>query len=212
MFFSEGGIKMNTDKSAVVANPKAKAHGDLQLPFRKEDDAELLGTMTGPFPKDIVMSGRCNKALQHLRRLENLPLAQRLLAKIIQTYVPGVSPRVSPKMGGVRGSVRRGVVQKVSRECPRSVKIKGVPDTPGTLSGHFLDTLEPEARRARDTPSHTPSDTPHFRGHSPGHSGDTSGPRDSCSRPGGSQDLYPQKKAELGPYGVYKQGRGRHVH
>ena len=54
-----------------------------------------------------------------------------------------------------------------------------------------MDTPEPGARRALgDTPSDTPLDTPHFRGHSRGHSGDTSGPkgpRDSCSRPAGSQ-------------------------
>ena len=55
--------------------------------------------------------------------------------------VPGVSPRVSPKMGGVRGSVPGALrapgspksVPRVSTECQ-----KGVPDTPGTLSGHFL--------------------------------------------------------------------------
>ena len=63
---------------------------------------------------------------------------------------------------------------RVSKNCPESVPgVSGTPfDTPGTLSGHFLDTPEP-----RDTPSDTPSDTPHFRGHFRGHSGDTLGPK-----------------------------------
>ena len=60
-------------------------------------------------------------------------------------------------------------------------------DTLGTLFGHS------GARGPKgpgDTPPHTLSDTPRFRGHSRGHSGDTpgpKGPRDSCSRPAGSQ-------------------------
>ena len=77
-------------------------------------------------------------------------------------------------------------VQKVSRECPQSVR------TPFWHSGDTLGTLfgDSGARGPKgpgNTPSDTPSDTPHFRGHSQGHSGDTSGPRDSCSRPAGSQ-------------------------
>ena len=53
-------------------------------------------------------------------------------------------------------------VQKVSRECPRSVKkvTPGVWDTPRTLSGHFLDTPEPGAQRAPGTPLRTLTRTP----------------------------------------------------
>ena len=42
-------------------------------------------------------------------------------------------------------------VPRVSPECQN-----GVPDTPGTLSGHFLDTPERWARRAPKTPRETP--------------------------------------------------------
>ena len=63
---------------------------------------------------------------------------------------------------------------------------KGVQDTPGTLSGHFLDTPEPGAWRVLETPRRTlPQTPPFFRGHSRGHSGDTSGPRD-CGRQDGN--------------------------
>ena len=69
-------------------------------------------------------------------------------------------------------------VPGVSRRCPGH-------------TGHFLDTPEPGARSAPETPPlDTPSSTPCFRGHPRGHAAGTSGPkgpRDSCSRPGGSQ-------------------------
>ena len=84
-----------------------------------------------------------------------------------------VSPRSAPKTGGVRRSVPGGVsgalrapgsgvskfksVPRVLPECP-----KGVPETPGTLSGHFLDTPELGARRTLETPPGTPSDTAIF--------------------------------------------------
>ena len=89
--------------------------------------------------------------------------------------VPGVSLGVSLGPFGLRAPECPKSVPRVSPECQ-----KGVPDTPRTLSGHFLDTPEPGARRAPETP----------RGTLPGHSRDTSGPkgpRDSCSRPGGLQ-------------------------
>ena len=51
----------------------------------------------------------------------------------------------------------------MSRECPQSVP-GHLFDTLGTLSGHFLHTPEPRARRApSDTPSDTPSTSPIFR-------------------------------------------------
>ena len=76
-----------------------------------------------------------------------------------ESFGPEECPRECPrKRGGVRGSVRRGV------------------------SG---------ALRAPETPRRTlPRTPPRFRGHSRGHCGQTSGPKgpkDSCSRPGGSQ-------------------------
>ena len=93
------------------------------------------------------------------------------------------SPR--PATGVSRGILRgvsgalRAPGSEVSKKCPESVPgvSKRCPDTSGTLSGHFLDTPEPGARRAPETPRRTPR----------GHSRDTSGPkgpRDSCSRPG----------------------------
>ena len=50
-------------------------------------DAALLGTMTGPFPKNSMMCTRCGKALLYLRRLQHLPLSQAIITKIIQIYV-----------------------------------------------------------------------------------------------------------------------------
>ena len=52
--------------------------------------------------------------------------------------VPGVSLRVSLGLFGPRAPECPKSVPRVSPECQ-----KGVPDTPGTLSGHFLDTPEP---------------------------------------------------------------------
>ena len=92
---------------------------------------------------------------------------------------------MSPEPFGPRAPECPKSVPRVSPECQ-----KGVPDTPGTLSGHFGHSGARGPKGSGDTPSDTPSDTPHFWGHSRGHSGDTSGPkgpRDSCSRPAGSQ-------------------------
>ena len=66
-------------------------------------------------------------------------------------------PQECPRKWGVSERVSGGV----------SLGRSGVLDTPGTLSGHFLDTPEP----GLDTLPDTPSDTPPFRGHSRGHSG-----------------------------------------
>ena len=51
-------------------------------------------------------------------------------------------------------------------KCPKSVPgvSQRCPDTPGTLSGHFLDTLEPGAQRAPGTPRGTLPWTPPFSG------------------------------------------------
>ena len=49
----------------------------------------------------------------------------------------------------------------MSRECPGHLF-----DTPGTLSGHFLDSPARGTKGPRDTPWDTPSDTRRFRGHS----------------------------------------------
>ena len=87
LFFREWGITMNVDKSAMVANARAQSDGALQLAFRQDEDATLLGTMTGPFPKNHMIRERCERALRHLKRLRHLPLAQSLITKIIQIYV-----------------------------------------------------------------------------------------------------------------------------
>ena len=78
---------MNADKSAVAANPHATSLGQLDTPFKREEDVVLLGAMTGPFPKSTAVASRCQRALKHLRRLQNLPLSQKLITKLIQTYV-----------------------------------------------------------------------------------------------------------------------------
>ena len=84
-----------------------------------------------------------------------------------------------------------------SVECPRKRGVsEGVSD--GVSPGPFVPRA-PQCPKSvpRVSPEcqpkgagDTPSDTPRFRGQSWGHSGDTSGPkgpRDSCSRPAGSQ-------------------------
>ena len=88
--------------------------------------------------------------------------------------VPGVSLGVSLRPFAPRAPQCPKSVPRVSQECQ-----KGVLDNVGTLSGHFLDTAEPGARRAPETP----------RGTLPGHSGTLRARslRDSCSRPGGLQ-------------------------
>ena len=76
---------------------------------------------------------------------------------------PGSVPR------GVSGALR-APASGASKKCPQSVPrvSKRCPDTPGTLSGHFL-APEAGARRAPETPRETLPDT----------SG-PKGPRDSC--------------------------------
>ena len=83
--------------------------------------------------------------------------------------VPGVSLAVSLGPFGPRS------VQKVSRECPRSVR-----DTFLTLRGHSRDTFWTLRSPRPEGPQRHPE----------GHSRDTSGPkgpRDSCSRSGALQ-------------------------
>ena len=75
-----------------------------------------------------------------------------------------------PKTGGVQGSIRQGVsgalrapgsgVSQILK-CPESVP-RHLFDTLGTLSGHFLDTPEPGARSALQTPRRTFPRTPPF--------------------------------------------------
>ena len=79
-------------------------------------------------------------------------------------------------------------------------------DTLGTLFGHS-GAWGPKG--PGEALSDTPSDTSRFRGHSRGHSGDTSGPRDSCSRPGGSQSWL--LKWTISKFGSVA-GRVFHIH
>ena len=125
----------------------------------------------------------------------NPPTCYRSLSGPSGPKCPESVPEGVPENGGVGGSVRRGVpggprlrsVQKVSRECPRSVK-----KVSGTLRGHSRDTfwtlrsLGPKGPRGH--PVGHSLGHPRFRGHPRGHSRDTSGPkgpRDSCTRSGG---------------------------
>ena len=74
----------------------------------------------------------------------------------------GVSRALRPRgVPGVSFGVSLGPFAPLALECPKTVPRvspecqKGVPDTPGTLSGHFLDSPEPGARRAPETPRKT---------------------------------------------------------
>ena len=123
--------------------------------------------------------------------------ATRVFRALRARSVPGLSPRMSPKTGvseGVSEGVSHGVSPElfgpqlqsvqVSRECPESVpgvaKTQCVPDTSGTLSRH-----------TPETPRGTLSQTPPVFGDTLGDIRGTlrKGPKDSCSRPGGSQAL-----------------------
>ena len=89
-------------------------------------------------------------------------------------------PGVSPKMGGVRGSVRRGVPGALRALCPESVPgVSGTGHPFGHSLGHppFSGTLSGTLR---------------------GHFG-PKGPRDSCSRPAGSQPLWDNRPRDEAP-------------
>ena len=79
-------------------------------------------------------------------------------------------------------------VQKVSRDCPRSVRIPF--DTPGTLSGRFGHSGARGPKGPRDTPVGHSRGHPRFSetlvGTLPGHFG-PEGPGESCSKSGLSQ-------------------------
>ena len=115
----------------------------------------------------------CLKVLAEETHLPRISWAKRTLKgfAIPPINYRGLSgpsgPGSVPDNGGVRRSVPRGVPGPLgprAPECPKSVLRvspkcqKGVPDTLGTLSGHFLDTPEPPG----DTPRDTLSDTPVF--------------------------------------------------
>ena len=80
-------------------------------------------------------------------------------------------PRECPQKRGVSDRVSHGVSSgpfgPLAPECPKSVPRvsrecqKSVPDTPATLSGHFLDTPELGARRA-PTVGHSDAHAVHF--------------------------------------------------
>ena len=69
---------------------------------------------------------------------------------LLQESLGSFGPGVSPKTGGARESVQRGVSRALRAPGPESVPTESVPgvskrcpEHAGTLSGHFLDTLEP---------------------------------------------------------------------
>ena len=121
---------------------------------------------------DSAMAPPSNAIPHHTTLTRSLPTDKQILGLRSRRPATGVSralrarrcprsvPESVPENGGCPTECPTGCpwgpsgpglrsVQKVSRERPRSVK--KCPDTPGTLSGHFLDT-----------PSDTPSDTPIF--------------------------------------------------
>ena len=87
-----------------------------------------------------------------------------LLQESLGPFGPEASPEC-PRECPRKWGVSEGVSEGVSPECQ-----KGVPDTPGTLSGHFLDIPEPGARRAPGTPRHSLGHPP-LSGTLSGHSG-----------------------------------------
>ena len=125
------------------------------LGFWAPGKANLLGTL-GPHCQDLVPTFRAGCFLK-----STVP-AFSSFSEFWSLQLRSRRPAT-----GVSRALRARSVPRVSPECPGHLF-----DTPGTLSGHFLDTPERGARRAPgDTPSDTPSDTPHSRGHSRGHFG-----------------------------------------
>ena len=173
--------------------PKAKKHEDsncirtekaLKIKF---SGRRILGHQ-GPTCRDIT---DLSPGMSRTKTLCKVPFLLFAIPPACYRSLSGPSgpkcPRECPRKWGVFEGVSDGGVPGALRapECPKSV-LRVSPecpghlfDTPRTLSGHCLDTPEPGARRAPGTPRRTP---PIF--------GDTSGPkgpRDSCSRPAGSQ-------------------------
>ena len=133
-----------------------------------------------PFEKPFRRALHALKALARrfveiLLRIAKCPACYRSLSgPSARTQGTGVSREVClfPKTGlckGVSHRVSPGVGPRVSKKCPESVP-RVSKRCPGQW-GHsrtLLDTLEPRARRALETP--------HFRRHSRGHSPKHSGP------------------------------------
>ena len=112
----------------------------------------------------------------------------------MKDFGPGRPPRYPPALSERPIIYRGGFKVRGASQCcepqpatgvSRALRARCVPGV--SVIGHSGARVP---KGPRDTQSDTPSDIPPFRGHSWGYSGDTSGPkgpRDSCSRPGGSQ-------------------------
>ena len=83
------------------------------------------------------------------------------------SYFGPECPRERPRKRVRPLSLRATGAPDCPKKCPQSVpRVSGTPfflHASGTLSGRFLDTPEPGARRPRDTSWDTPSDASIFR-------------------------------------------------
>ena len=128
------------------------------------------GMPCGPFQKLVKSSWSRLQTQSKREEIQFTNSPTKALTKMLTRVA--TPPACYRSLSGPSGpKCPRSVPRRVSRECPGHLF-----DTPGTLSGHFLDTPEAGARRAPETPRGTLQDT----------SG-PKGPRDSCSRSGGLQ-------------------------
>ena len=125
---------------------------------------ESLGVSLGPFgPR----APECLKSVPRVGDRKSLSIAENHL-KPSQEFPEQFGPFIYKMKGFSRNSPQKvhanfaenlgreilgntfSGLKRVSPECPGHLF-----DTPGTLSGHFLDTPEPGARRAPETPRAT---------------------------------------------------------
>ena len=173
--------------------PGAKGPGNTpsdtpsDTPVFRDTVGDTLGTLRARRARETPVAGRggCNDLL--FCQEDNMDQGG---AEALQPCEPPGLLQESLRPSGPKcpGSVPRGVFgalralrSGVSKKCPKSVpKVSPecqtrCPDTPGTLLGHFLDTPDPRPKGPQRHP----------KGHSR-HSLGPKGPRNSCSRPGGS--------------------------
>ena len=97
-------------------------------------------------------------------------VSQALRARSVSGSVPESVPENRGVSGSASQRVSPGPFESRAPECPKSVPrvspecLGHLFDTPGTLSGHFLDIPEPGARRTPATLRETLPETPRFSG------------------------------------------------
>ena len=88
VFFRTWSIGVNLDKSVILQNVQADQHAPLTVDIRgRQDDHQLLGMPAGYKVDERIVSARVQKAILRLNRIETLPVGQKHLSRLTQTYV-----------------------------------------------------------------------------------------------------------------------------